>query len=69
MHLMLIVGKGTIRRYGLLSGTVLLVVGFEVSEAQSRQSLFLLLVHPDGKLSALSPAPSATMLPTMTKMD
>ena len=52
-------GSGTIRKCGLVGENVSLEVGFQVSNAQARPSVFLFLLpdHLDVELSATSPAP------------
>jgi hypothetical protein len=53
-----LIGSDTIRRCGIVRGSMLLGVGFGVSNAQARSSvtLFLLPANPDVELSATSPA-------------
>ena len=45
-----------IRRCGLVGGSVSGRLGFEVSKAQARLSVFFLLKNPSIKLSATAPA-------------
>jgi hypothetical protein len=53
------IGNGTTGRCGLAGGSVSLGVDFEVSDAQARPGVSLLLLSSDldVKLSASSPAP------------
>ena len=68
------IGNGTIRKFVLIGGIVLLGMSFEASDAQCRSiiTVFLLLWDMTVELSASFPVPCllhAAMLPAMMRRD